>query len=146
MSVSVPIIVIDPPAAPPSYTLCAFEVRTVAAGSDLGRRNDGRYMDPIAVFSGTTDGFEDAANILIKAVQLSLRDVGVGLRLAAVAWWIDRPLDEAVSGRERIVSIYDAAACVWGEWVPEERVGDIAKVSVPNQGRGGPGQATKNRG
>lgn len=114
MPVSVAITVTDPPSAPTGYTLCAFEVRSFASNGDIA---------PVAVFSGTTDGFETAAAILVKAVESSLREVGVGFRLAAVAWFVDKPLTECPNGRERMVSTYDAAAEKWGQWTPEERIG-----------------------
>jgi hypothetical protein len=138
--VTVPITVADPPAAPAGYTLVAFEVRTYAAGSaemaalttDGGnRQRHGLRIEPIAVFAGTTSGFEDAAKILVQAVRLSLREVGVGLRLAAVAWWVDTPLTDCVGGRERQVSVYDAGEDVWGEWVPEERTGPRLNPAAP---------------
>lgn len=118
MPVSVAITVADPPAAPPGYTLCAFEVRTYAGGGD---KADG--LQPVAVFPGSTDGFEGAANVLVKAVAATLKDVGVGLRLAAVAWWVDKPLTECEDGCERMASVYDAELGEWGEWLPEERIG-----------------------
>lgn len=130
MPVSVPVTVADPPAAPAGYTLCAFEVRTYSPTLT------GASMQPIAVFAGTTDGFEDAANVLVKAVQGTLASVGTGLRLAAVAWFVDRPLHEAKSGHERLVSVYDAGRGRWGEWTPEERVGGPGKV--PKHGAGLP--------
>lgn len=114
MPVHVPLTIADPPAAPNGYTLCAFEVRTYESGAG---------MTPIAVFAGTTRGFEDAANILVRAVESALRDVGVGLRLAAVAWWVERDLTTCAEGRERLVSVYDAGRRQWLKWTPEERIG-----------------------
>lgn len=123
MPVFVTLTIADPPAAPPGYTLCAFEVRSYTAGAE-----GGGTMRPITVFSGTTAGYEDAANVLVKAVAGALRDVGVGFRLAAVAWWIDAPLSKQTDGRERMVSVYDAGKGRWGEWVAEERIGDPGAV------------------
>lgn len=117
MPVLVTITVADPPAAPPGYALCAFEVRGLAGGT-------------CAALPGTTDGFEDAAHVLAQAVTGSLARVGVGFRLAAVAWWAERPLHECKDGCERLVSVYDAGRERWGAWAPEERVtGSVRVVS-----------------
>ena len=124
MPVSVTITVADPPAAPAGYCLVGFEVRTCASGGAIA---------PIAIFAGTTEGFEDAANILVKAVSAALSDVGIGLRLAAVAWWADKPLADCVDGRERLVSVCDAANGRWGEWIPEQRIGEPEKASRNRQ-------------
>lgn len=126
MSVSIAVTVVDPPAAPPHYTLCAFEVRSYSANGTIA---------PVAVFSGTTDGFETAAAILIKAVESSLLEVGVGFRLAAVAWFVDKPLTECKSGHERLVSTYDAANQRWSDWSPESRVGGPGRIPMPEGGR-----------
>ncbi len=126
MPVSVAFTITDPPSAPPGYTLCAFEVRTVKA--------DGQGILPVAVLSGTTAGFEEAANILVKAVAASLRDVGVGIRLAAVAWWIDQRLTEQTDGRERLVSVYDAGESEWGQWTAEERIGPGDRMATVKNG------------
>lgn len=124
MPVVIPIVVADPPAAPRGYTLCAFEVRSYAVGAETGSGT----MRPIAMFPGTTDGFEGGAKSLVKAVSAALRDVGTGFRLAAVAWWVDAPLETCANGRERLVSVYDAGEQRWGKWVAEERIGEPGAV------------------
>lgn len=128
MPVSVTVTIADPPAAPPGYTLCAFELRTY--------RISGVVRDtPLAVFPGTTDGYEDAAGALLKAIAAALKDVGVGLRLAAVAWWADTPLTDCRDGCERLVSVYDGGAGGWGEWEPEERIGERRNEPCPRTRR-----------
>ena len=114
MPVSLTIEVADPLTAPLGWAMCAFEVRAAVGGRD--------FAAPVATFAGTTAGFEASANVLLKAAEMVLRETSVGLRLAAVAWWADAPLTECKPGRERLVSVYDAAAGVWGEWAPESRV------------------------
>ena len=106
MPVSVAVTIADPPAAPPGYALCSFDVRPLTAFS---------APTPLAVFPGTTDGLEDAANATVRAALY-------GLRFVAVAWWGGASLDECPDGRERLVSVYDAAAGGWGEWEPDTRV------------------------
>src|SRR5262245_25475916 len=134
MPVSLTITVADPPAAPAGYTLVAFEVRTYRA-SEVGKPRERGDINPIATLAGTTTGFEEAVNLLGKAVQEMLREVGVGLRLAAVAWWADKPLTECEDGRERMVSIYDAREGAWREWKPEQRVGPRPNESAPRDHR-----------
>lgn len=121
MPVSVVIIIADPPAAPTGYTLCAYEVRSLQP-SGPGALTTGTTA-PIAIFAGSQAGFEDAANVLVSACRTILRDVGHGLRLAAVCWWIEEPMDHCTDGRERMVSVYDAGKGCWSEWAPEQKTG-----------------------
>jgi hypothetical protein len=114
MPVTIPLTITDPPAPPAGYTLCAFEVRSMTYGGDF---------EPVAIFPGTKAGFEEAARILICAIASAMKNVGVGLRLAAVAWFAEQPLDECQDGRERLVSVYDGTTWTWSEWKPETRLG-----------------------
>lgn len=116
MPVRLSVTIDDPPAAPPNYTLCAFEVRAVTVGGEL---------EPVAIYPGTTAGFEEAANVLVQVIGSVVKDVGVGLRLAAVAWWSEKPVDYCEGGRERMVSVYDGSRLEgsgWGQWKPEARL------------------------
>lgn len=119
MPVNLTVSIPDPPAAPPLYTLCAFEVRSLTVGGEL---------EPVAIYPGTTDGFEEAANTLVAAIASAVKGVGVGLRLAAIAWFTEAPLEECEDGQERLVSVcqlasvYEGGCGGWAPWKAETRL------------------------
>ncbi len=104
----------DPPEPPASYFVTGFEVEEVAnspAECDRGR----------LPFLRTADGWEAAANEYVA------RGI-IGQRLAVVAWWIERPMDECRDGWERVVSVFDPVTARWGRWKPESVVGDPPRL------------------
>src|SRR5262245_17578809 len=128
MPVVVPISIADPPAPPAGYALCAFEVRSFTCQS---------VAESCAVFPGTAAGFEAAAGVLVRTAETVFCKEVTGMRLAAmrlaaVAWWADKPLHECIDGFERLVSVYDAMQQAWGKWTPEQRIGEAGPVPHPS--------------
>lgn len=101
-----------PPAPPRGYTLVAYTLTGVGIST---------------VFGGTPSGRMAAVQGCIEAETGT--EAGTA-RVTAVAWWIDESLDYCANGRERLVSVYDAATRQWGEWVAEGRIGEVRVATV----------------
>lgn len=108
------------PAAPADYTLCGYEVTTAGIGH---MKAGSGGVSTRMIFAGNAAG-------LARAWSHWLTIPATERRLTAVAWWLERSLDECDGGRERVVSEYQPGVPVavgqWSPWRAVEAVGEQA--------------------